>query len=109
MRDGYLKLVFFEKNCFQNLKVLFTLPRLTINKIETLSILIQHLSLRVNIDSVHSTYIHYSCTRFYRVDIIPEMNLGVCYIPKIPHDHNEMKYIIVFRYHHLRIRKIKLI
>ena len=85
MRDGYLKLVFFEKNCFQNL------PRLTINKIETLSILIQHLSLRVNIDSVHSTYIHYSCTRFYRVDIIPEMNLGVCYIPKIPHDHNKMK------------------
>ena len=94
MRDGYLKLVFFEKNCFQNLN---TLPRLTINKIETLSILIQHLSLRVNIDSVHSTYIHYSCTRFYRVDIIPEMNLGVCYIPKIPHDHNEMKYIIVFQ------------
>ena len=103
MRDGYLKLVFFEKNCFQNL------PRLTINKIETLSILIQHLSLRVNIDSVHSTYIHYNCTRFYRVDIIPEINLGVITFQKYHMIIMKLNTLLFFRYHHLRIRKIKFI
>ena len=92
MRDVYFKQQFFEKYCVQNMKVpfiirkcnfqdipntLYTLPRLTLNKIEKLSILNPKLKLGVNIDSVHSTYTHYNCTRFYRVDIIPEMNLGV--------------------------------
>ena len=45
MRDVYFKQQFFENNCFQNMKVpfIFNMPRLTINKIEKLSILIPNL------------------------------------------------------------------
>jgi len=102
MRDVYLKLVFFEKNCFQNLK--YKLSRLTINKIEQLSILISKLKLGVNVDSVHSTYNHYNCTRFYRVDIIPEINLGVITFQKYHMIIMKLNTLLFFRYHHLRIR-----
>ena len=85
------------------------MPRLTINNIDKLSILIPKLKLGVNIDSVHSTYTHYNCTRFYRVDIIPEMNLEAITFQKYRMIINKLNTLLFFRYHHLRIRSIKFI
>ena len=90
----------FRKELFSKYK----LPRLTINKIEKLSILIPKLRFGVNIDSVHSTYTHYNCIRFYRVDIIPDMNLGVITFQKYHMIIMKLNTLWFFRYHHLRIR-----